>query len=174
MTVSAFPNGGPWSQAKFPEPNAARLSQLSDEVGRIASALGQLSLGTPVTREDHPELTGEQPDISINLVRRVIRARRLRSRFFDRELFADPVWEMLLELLQAEIDQHRVPVSSLCAASGVPSTTALRWIATMTNVGLLQRRADRHDGRRVFVELTVSASRAMRLYFKELGEEAGD
>jgi predicted transcriptional regulator len=63
-------------------------------------------------------------------------------------LFADPAWDMLLDLLQAEIAQHRVPVSSLCIAAAVPATTALRWIKTMTDVGLFKRRADPHDGRR--------------------------
>jgi hypothetical protein len=42
-----------------------------------------------------------------------------RARFFQEELFADPAWDMLLDLLQAEIAQHRVPVSSLCIAAAV-------------------------------------------------------
>jgi DNA-binding MarR family transcriptional regulator len=102
----------------------------------------------------------------------VIRARRLRARFFDEELFADPAWDMLLDLLQAEIAQHRVPVSSLCIAAAVPATTALRWIKTMTDNGLFQRRADPHDGRRVFIELSPGASLAMRRYFAEIGSHA--
>ena len=102
-------------------------------------------------------------------MRNVIRARRLRARFFDEDLFADPAWDMLLDLLQAEIAQHRVPVSSLCIAAAVPATTALRWIKTMTDNGLFQRRADPHDGRRVFIELAPSASVAMRRYFAEVG-----
>ena len=53
------------------------------------------------------------PDVDVETVRAVIRARRLRSRFFSEELFADPAWDMLLDLLQAEIAQLRVPVSSL-------------------------------------------------------------
>jgi len=51
----------------------------------------------------------------------VIRARRLRDRFFDSDLFADPAWDMLLDLLQAEIVQLRVPVSRVC--SRIPSLT---------------------------------------------------
>ena len=60
---------------------------------------------------------------------------------------------MLLDLLQAEIAHLRVPVSSLCIAAAVPATTALRWLKTMVKQGLFLRRADPHDGRRVFVEL---------------------
>jgi len=48
----------------------------------------------------------------------------MRARYFRDELFADPAWDMLLDLLQAEIAQLRVPVSSLCIAASVPATTA--------------------------------------------------
>jgi DNA-binding MarR family transcriptional regulator len=75
---------------------------------------------------------------------------------------------MLLDLLAAEIAQHRVPVSSLCIAAAVPATTALRWIKTMTDNKLFVRRADPHDGRRVFIELAPTASTAMRRYFAEV------
>src|SRR4029453_878080 len=96
----------------------------------------------------------------------------LRTRYFEEELFADPAWDMLLDLLQAEIAQHRVPVSSLCIAPAVPAPTGLRWIKTMTDAGLFKRRADPHDGRRVFVELAPLASDAMRRYFGEVGKVA--
>lgn len=114
----------------------------------------------------------DAPQVSGEVVRQVIRARRLRSRFFDEELFADPAWDMLLDLLQAEIAQLRVPVSSLCIAAAVPATTALRWLKTMTDKGIFVRRADPHDGRRVFVELAPDASAAMRRYFAEVGPVA--
>jgi DNA-binding MarR family transcriptional regulator len=106
------------------------------------------------------------------MVRSVIRARRLRARYFSEELFADPAWDMLLDLLQAEITQLRVPVSSLCIAAAVPATTALRWLKTMVAKGIFVRRADPHDGRRVFVELAPDASYALRRYFGEVGQVA--
>jgi DNA-binding MarR family transcriptional regulator len=155
------------------EPSAVRLRQLSDEVSRIAATLARLSVGPTSVGVEKPQLTcGEAPGVSLDMVRQVIRARRLRARFFDEELFADPAWDMLLDLLQAEIAQHRVPVSSLCIAAAVPPTTALRWIKTMTDVGLFKRRADPHDGRRIFVELSPGASDAMRRYFGEVGKLA--
>jgi DNA-binding MarR family transcriptional regulator len=152
------------------EPSAARLRQLSDEVSRIAATLARLSVGPGAPPEKPEPPSGEAPSVSLDTVRQVIRARRLRARYFDEELFADPAWDMLLDLLQAEIAQHRVPVSSLCIAAAVPATTALRWIKSMTDAGLFKRRADPHDGRRVFVELSASASDAMRRYFKEVGK----
>ena len=153
--------------------NTARLRQLSDEVSRIAATLARLSAGPELARratECHPP--EDAPEVSAETVRAVIRARRLRARYFPEELFADPAWDMLLDLLQAEIAHLRVPVSSLCIAAAVPATTALRWLKTMVSKGLFVRRADPHDGRRVFVELAPEASRALRRYFAELGGTA--
>lgn len=150
-----------------------RLRQLSDEVSRIAATLARLSTvpasGEPELRKPVQE---DVPDVPVETVRSVIRARRLRSRFFPEELFADPAWDMLLDLLQAEIAQLRVPVSSLCIAAAVPATTALRWLKNMTDKGIFVRRADPRDGRRVFVELSAEASLAMRRYFAEVGRPA--
>ena len=152
--------------------NAARLRQLSDEVSRIASTLARLSTGPAAASRptELPPVAGDLPDISADMVRTVIRARRLRSRYFEEDMFADPAWDMLLDLLQAEIAQLRVPVSSLCIAAAVPATTALRWLKTMTLQGLFVRRADPHDGRRVFVELAPEASQALRRYFADAGK----
>jgi DNA-binding MarR family transcriptional regulator len=112
------------------------------------------------------------PNVSAEALRAIIRARRLRSSNFPADLFADPAWDMLLDLLQAEIGQHRVPVSSLCIAAAVPATTALRWIKSMTDRGLLVRRDDPHDGRRVFIEMAPTTSAGLRRYFQEVGMAA--
>ena len=152
--------------------SAARLKQLSDEVSRIASTLARLSSGPQASQPVISAPASDAPDVSAETVRSVIRARRLRARYFSEELFADPAWDMLLDLLQAEIAQLRVPVSSLCIAAAVPATTALRWLKTMVAQGLFLRRADPHDGRRVFVELAPEASQALRRYFAEVGSAA--
>ena len=153
--------------------NAERLRQLSDEVSRIASSLARLSTGpgAPVRPVEKGPIA-DVPEVSVEVVRGVIRARRLRARYFSDELFADPAWDMLLDLLQAEIAQIRTPVSSLCIAAAVPATTALRWLKTLVQQGLFIRRADPHDGRRVFVELAPDTSRALRRYFAEVGQVA--
>ncbi len=150
--------------------NAERLRQLSDEVSRIASTLARLSAGPgqPRRRRSKPPPMATCRRSRADTVRSVIRARRLRARYFPEELFADPAWDMLLDLLQAEIAHLRVPVSSLCIAAAVPATTALRWLKTMVSQGIFMRRADPHDGRRVFVELAPQTSHALRRYFAEV------
>jgi DNA-binding MarR family transcriptional regulator len=117
-------------------------------------------------REPRPPL----PDP--RLVRRVIRQRQLRAKFFDPELFADPAWDILLDLTAARAEHTRVSVTSLCIASGVPPTTALRWIGQMTGTGLLERVEDESDRRRAFIALSDGAADAMARYFAALGKGA--
>jgi len=149
--------------------SAERLRQLSEEVNRIASTLARLSAG-PVAAPASVEISdgADLPPVSAAKVRAAIQARRLRDQYFPEGLFADPAWDMLLDLFHAEIGQLRVPVSSLCIAAAVPATTALRWLRALVDKGLFIRHADPRDGRRVFVELAPEASRAMRRYFAEL------
>ena len=104
------------------------------------------------------------------LVRKVIAQRQLRAKFFDAELFADPAWDILLDLTAAREEHVRVSVTSLCIASGVPPTTALRWIGQMTQAGLLERVEDHSDRRRAFIGLTDGAADAMARFFAELGK----
>lgn len=106
------------------------------------------------------------------LVRKIIQQRQLRARFFDGDLFADPAWDMLLDLTAARVEHVRVSVTSLCIASGVPPTTALRWISQMSDAGLFERVEDDMDRRRAFIQLTDRAVEAMARYFHELGKSA--
>lgn len=107
--------------------------------------------------------------VTEDYVRAVIRARRQRTRYFDADLFADPAWDILLDLYTAELAQRRLTVSSLCIAAAVPATTALRWIGTLENRGLLRRQNDPLDGRRVYVSLTNDAVQALSSYFTDIG-----
>lgn len=99
----------------------------------------------------------------------ILRARSMRARHFKAELFADPAWDMLLDLYRAELDQYRVSITSLCAASGVPTSTALRWLRALEEEGLITRRQDPLDGRRTFVALTRAAVESMGAYFASIG-----
>jgi hypothetical protein len=100
------------------------------------------------------------------LVRTVQRMRRRREAFFDSTLFADPAWDMLLELHATYLEQRRIAVSSLCVASHVPATTALRWIAKLEQDGLAVRKSDPGDGRRSWIELTCKGVDCMNRYFE--------
>ena len=148
-----------------PDLDAARLLHLSEEVRRISATLAQLSM----SREEKPPLIDPETDeetveVSEEAVRWIINARNSRSRFLPIDLFADPAWDIMLELLRAEIAQQRISVSSLCIAANVPTTTALRYIKSMTQQGILAREPDLFDGRRIYVTLTPEISNRLRKY----------
>ena len=169
------------------------MLRLAEQVGQLADRLDRLgppnvpaivSNGDRAFRFESPRNgfhgpaeTGSQPPVRAvrpplpdpRLVRRIIRQRQLRARFFDGDLFADPAWDMLLDLTAARAEHVRVSVTSLCIASGVPPTTALRWIGQMTDAGLFERVGDDADRRRAFIALTDRAADAMARYFAELG-----
>lgn len=105
-------------------------------------------------------------------IRRIIKARQARMRFFDGELFADPAWDILLDLAAARAEGTRISVTSLCIAAAVPATTALRWIRQMCDAGLLERIQDPNDRRRAFIALSDRTAEAMARYFAEVNAEA--
>lgn len=99
------------------------------------------------------------------LIRRVQKARKIRSTFFGEDLFGDPAWDILLELYACELRQQRISVSSASAAAGVPATTALRWMAILEEKNLVSRENDLLDGRRVWISLTSRGKSLMHRYF---------
>lgn len=101
-------------------------------------------------------------------IRSAIQARSSRKRHFTSDLFADPAWDMLLELYAAALTQRKLTVSRLGGRSGVPMTTALRWMGTLEKRGLIERSHDRLDGRRVFLTLSQKGQDAMSAYFDDL------
>lgn len=145
------------------------LQQLSEDAGRIAAVLASLSEedGTGLAGSKGPApAPGDEPRVDAPFIRAMIRARRLRDQYFRRAMFADPAWDMLLDLMAARLEKNQVAVSSLCIAAAVPATTALRWIKALTDQGLFVRCADPQDGRRVYIELSDETARALAAYLR--------
>lgn len=137
------------------------LRKLAEDAGRIAETLASLAEAPQAFRGE-----GEAEVLDAATIRSIIRARRLRESYFPASLFADPAWDMLLDLMAARLEGTPVAVSSLCIASAVPATTALRWIRTLTDRGLLVRVADPRDGRRVFIDLSEQTARTLADYLR--------
>jgi len=142
-------------------PREARLH----DSGREASRLLQPSPGYAVASAGRADAV---------LIRKLIRARRLRTRFFQPDLFADPAWDMLLDLMAARLEGKQVAVSSLCIAAAVPPTTALRWIGVLVEEGLVVRVPDPVDGRRVHVALAEPAAQALGAWLHEARRSLGE
>ena len=97
-------------------------------------------------------------------LRAIINIRGLRTRYFPSQIFADPAWDILLDLTRAKLDGQQVSVSSVCIAASVPMSTALRWVKQMTDAGLLLRWTDPKDRRRDLIALTETTAGHMRDY----------
>lgn len=166
-----------------------RLDRLSDELGRLSRTIEALvqnrgpSQFLPSRPDEGEEISLHSPRrsysampvvetargtaVTAQQVRAVLRVRRLREQLLPADLFADPAWDILLDLMAARLENAKVSVSSLCIAAVVPPTTALRWIRQLTERELLERRADPDDGRRIFITLSDKGVVAVTRWFEE-------
>lgn len=147
--------GAPMGAADSTSPYgpAERIEALQRDAERVAAALAELAAGRP------PEVN--RP-VDAARIRAHVRARQMRGRFLPADLFADPAWDILLDLAAARLEGVKVSVSSLCIAAQVPTTTALRWIKTLVDRDILLREADRGDARRAFIGLAPATATAMQ------------
>lgn len=98
----------------------------------------------------------------------------MREEALPAQLLGEPAWDLLLDLFAAAEEGKRVSVTSACIASGVPTTTALRYVSTMENLGLLEREECHFDRRTKFLALTAGTQRAMsELLTRILAARAG-
>ena len=90
--------------------------------------------------------------------------RRTIDDVFDFDgLSSSPGWDILLDLSRAEEDGKDVSISSACIGAGYASSTALRWLKILENMGLVTRRSDPADQRRSWVLLSPEGGEKTRL-----------
>lgn len=141
-------------QARDVRRDAETLTRIADELGAIASALAEM-----------PERQSTRPCGSEELASRIrayLAARRARETILGGPWFADPAWDLMLDLLACEHEGgRRVSVSSACIAAAVPATTGLRWLARLVEEGAIVRQDDANDRRRCHVALSPALSRRL-------------
>jgi DNA-binding MarR family transcriptional regulator len=118
-----------------------------------------------------PHALGSQ-GVSGRLVHAICELRRSRQQFFPGKLLGDGMWDVLLRLYAAHLDQHRLSISRLTRETGIAATTVLRWLASLEQSGLIERTDDPNDYRRVFVELSDKGADSMNRFFAASGTRA--
>jgi hypothetical protein len=145
----------------IPRRNDNLRDRLDEQLKRVRAELERL---TVLFSSYDPTVAPDR--VSADWIRGMIGARRRRSAVFG-SLFADPAWDMLLELYAVQLEGERAAISDLCKVSAVPYTTALRWIGRLEEAGLIVRSADRQDKRRIWVDLSPAGDERMKRYFRD-------
>lgn len=89
---------------------------------------------------------------------------RLKSRILDsgNGLFANSCWNMCLDIFICDLKDQRITVSSIAHSSGIPMTTAMRYINVMVEQGLLHKTPNSADNRMIFVSVSENCSEKIR------------
>jgi DNA-binding MarR family transcriptional regulator len=99
----------------------------------------------------------------------IVRMRSVRDRMLGQKIsFADPAWDLLLDLYVAELRGPTLSVSDACVGARVPATTALRWLNHLHAAGAIERIPDPRDKRRVMLRLTPGQISRLDDFFDEL------
>ncbi len=112
------------------------------------------------------------PDVTeptlLELARQAQKMRATVVKLFPRNVFRDSAWDMMIELFTAGQQNRVMCIKDLILVSGETSTSALRRIDRLETAGLLQRRHDSPDHRRVSVDLTAKGEEAMTAMLRSL------
>jgi hypothetical protein len=142
-------------------------SGLRSELMIIVKALESLEDRIGTIKRQASDANQERPDALFE-ARRHYKSRRARDNLFGTpDLFGEPAWDMLVDLFIAAEESKQISVSSLCVASAVPMTTALRWIAILESRALIERTADDLDARRSYLSLTATTQATIRAHFEQ-------
>ena len=138
-------------------------------IARLANHLAQ-RLGERTTASDaetiDPRAREFEPRSLLRLAVEEYRSRQRRRDYIRADFFGEPAWDMLLDLYAKTRVGSNVSVTSACIASGVPGTTALRYIGELQTSGYIVAIQDEIDQRRRWLKLTPLAVSSIERYLK--------
>lgn len=100
-------------------------------------------------------------------VRAAKEERSRRAEYLPTELFAEPAWDILLELYAFELVGRCVTERELTERIPVPSTVSIRWLKMLDAQNLVTRTVDVVDRTQHQIELTSKALNALDGYFSD-------
>ncbi len=96
------------------------------------------------------------------------RARSLRGEIFDASVINDSSWPLLQDLFAAHLAGEKMRTKQLCATSGLPQTTVLRYLDHLERCDVIQREDDPGDNRVTLVSLTEAGAFWLREYYTKV------
>jgi predicted transcriptional regulator len=141
------------------DPRQAPLS--STELGDLRKMLERDKKRQPISSaRDFTDGIEEQVNHA-RLAERVYKARRERERVFNDDIFADPAWDLLLDLFVRTARNEQISVSSACHGANVPEATALRYLKVLTERKYVERFSHPNDKRSTTLKMTPLGNRLM-------------
>jgi DNA-binding MarR family transcriptional regulator len=150
----------------------AQMRELGESLLRLADALDQ-SWDPAQVRSRYHWITraGRIERNSITLAQVAIRVRgaaERRKKHLPAEFLGEPAWDMLLELFVQFSGGAQISTKSLCIASGLPDTSAIRLIDRLEEAGLVERATSETDKRVTLVSLSRQGVTAVGAILMEL------
>lgn len=143
---------------------AATLLRLADSLDQGWDGSNERS----VFRWPSAQARIERNAVNLAMKARLITEHRLRRReYISTDLLGEPAWDMLLDLFMQFAGGAKVSTTSLCIASRVPSSTALRYITALEEEGYVTRSPSSIDKRVTFVALTDVGVLAVGRYLED-------
>lgn len=76
-------------------------------------------------------------DHAASLAAAMLDFRRSRSKILPADLFAEPAWDLLLELFVADAQGRRLTARQVCDRSGISSYVMARWLMHLSQSGFV-------------------------------------
>lgn len=108
------------------------------------------------------------------LAKHMVKVRRALAGLYPEELFRNSAWDLMLELFVARGEGRALCIKDLLAISRESATSALRGIDRLQSAGLLSRRLDPRDHRRMQADLTDRGYTAVVLMLEQLFDLGGE
>ena len=97
--------------------------------------------------------------------RTLLDGRRLRGKHFNRAMFGEPGWDILLVLY---VSEGRQSIGQLAKWIETPLSTAVRWIDYLVKERLVEREPHPHDKRVMFIKLLEKGREQLEDYLSEM------
>ncbi len=145
------------------------MDNVNEEIAALESLLSQgleqIHAVKRIARNDQSQLDETDSSIEIandaDLIDRaesLLKWSRLKAEFLNMGtgLFSDSCWDMCLDIYICDLKGQQITVSSVAHSSGIPMTTAMRYINVMSEEGLLEKTPNPSDNRMIFVSTSAS------------------
>jgi DNA-binding MarR family transcriptional regulator len=106
----------------------------------------------------------------VRYVKREIRDREIKRSILKEKIFSDPSWDIILELFHSRLIARCDYISTISTIAGVPSSTGLRHIGFLNEIGFVEREDHISDRRRVDVRISNKAFETIKEYFIRISQ----